>query len=142
MEQIFSAAYGVPYATARGCTLEETCSSWRAHIGADFLEGAAAPTMEQFVFKGRTLGERLLLEQQESVRKKKQQRGAVMHRLQSPILHPPVLLEVGESRRVRRLRRKELKLNLGRRSGVDRKVLWFYLSFSLPYFSSFFFFKG
>lgn len=55
-----------------------------------------------------------------------------------PILHPPVPFSVGRSRRVRRIRKKILKLNLGRRSVVDRKVLWFCLSFSLPYFSSFF----
>lgn len=126
---IHSAAHGVPYATACGCTLDETCSSWRAHIGADFLEGAAAPMMDVFEGlypRGRTLtGAGGKCEEEETA-----ERSCCAQTAIPPILHPPVPFRVGRSRRVRRIRKKILKLNLGRRSVVDRKVLWFCLSFS------------
>lgn len=107
------AAYGVPYVKAHGChecTLGETCSSQRAHTGADFQEGAAAPTMEQSAFEGlypsgRTLaGAAGKCEEEEAAERSSPTQTAIPH---SPSSSSTCPTWVGGSRRVRTLGKKD-----------------------------------
>lgn len=101
------------------------------------------PRWTSLLLKDYTLWEGLSLEQQESVGGGRSSREEQLCTDCTPsILHPPIPLGVGGSRRVRRFWKKGLKLNLRGRPVVEGKVFWFCLSFSLPYFFLLSFFNG